>query len=308
MQDLMEKLFIYKEVEIGNFGKDTSIGCSLVPAHPMVTKLIKKAHKITLENGYYTREDIGQEVALVIIEATKKFIYEGQITEKYIIQNLNNDDETMAKYWSYIDIRLQGHIRDILKIKDKSGPQEALNREYDTFSAMEENEGIKKLELIMANSYDSDVHNAFSRWFLNNKENILTQKQLKYLNNPNIVDSRNRARINKTIANRVIVKYEEEMMMNNKELELTNNINILEDIVEGNLVKGLRRYQNNDFLIETLIDKRIKEDEYKLITKAIKEEMDFLPLDLTIKLLLILDLKKSKLMYILKSRKNKQII
>ncbi|WP_027098286.1 hypothetical protein [Clostridium paraputrificum] len=319
MNELMSKLYNTKETKTTNFGKEEQIGFSLQAKHLMVKKLNKRALSICMDSDYYVYEDCVQEVAFVIIKAAKTFVETKQATMEHLIDNIYNyEDETLCKFWGYASTVLERHIRNELKHREKRAAEDILGGKVDylLFSTIEDKTSLEDAtaaEIIdnflfnKSKLYEGeDTSNPFVKWFNENKEEILTKQQLQFINAGGIGYRKDNAyHYKKNIAKRALSKYAALHSTSNlKKIELDNNIEILEELLNGNFYNALKEYIDEDVVVDIIYSNKTSVEDKKNITNFIHGKVDILNLDTTIKLTLLFQKKLGELEYKLWLKQN----
>lgn len=119
-------------------------------------------------------------------------------------------------------------------------------------------EGVNVLELLVNQTIDSNNSKAthFLNWFNENKKEVLTKKQLSYINNELFLKRSTACEMRKRIAERVEKKYTEAYEnMSNRQKFLLDNKCVLETILSAdNFKEEFAKYQENEFIIDVIID------------------------------------------------------
>ena len=132
---------------------------------------------------------------------------------------------------------------------------------------------IDKLDYIIHSNEPEENYSIFAKWFELHKNEILTKKQLDYLDDNNTVSSnKNKKAIEQNIIRRVDRKYSNLSVKDCKLMDLTNKKNILEHILNSeshtefleNIVNSL----DEDWLSDMLYSMDV--DVCKMITSATK--------------------------------------
>lgn len=124
----------------------------------------------------------------------------------------------------------------------------------------DEEEGVNVLELLVNQTIDTSDNdkklNHFLNWFNENKESLLTKKQLSYIDNELFLKRSTACEMRKRIASRVEKAYTQAYKnMSNRQKYLIDNKNILETILSAdNFKEEFAKYQDNEFLIDVIID------------------------------------------------------
>ena len=111
-----------------------------------------------------------------------------------------------------------------------------------------------------SNLYDGeDTSNPFVKWFNEHKKEILTKSQLDFINANGVGYNKDNAyHFRRNIAKRVLNKYAAFyiLQVSFKELELDNNIEILEELLNGNFYNALKEYINEDIVVDIIYSNR----------------------------------------------------
>lgn len=130
----------------------------------------------------------------------------------------------------------------------------------ELISPIADEEGVNILELLVNQTIDSNNSKAthFLNWFNENKESLLTKKQLSYIDNELFLKRSTACEMRKRIAERVEKKYTEAYKnMSNRQKYLIDNKCVLETILSAsydNFKKVFTTYQENEFIIDVIID------------------------------------------------------
>ena len=126
-----------------------------------------------------------------------------------------------------------------------------------------------------------ESNNHFNKWFLENRFSLLTKKQNEYINGENIKPDagltekdKNNLRVNswrmrQRISKRVLDKYNSEFPLDNRAAEIKTQIELLENILSGDLVSLVNTYQESDIIIDSIYDYVNKESIVKF-NRAVK--------------------------------------
>ena len=126
-----------------------------------------------------------------------------------------------------------------------------------------------------------ESNNHFNKWFLENRFSLLTKKQNEYINGENVKPDagltekdKNNLRVNswrmrQRISKRVLDKYNSEFPLDNRAAEIKTQIELLENILSGDLVSLVNTYQESDIIIDSIYDYVNKESIVKF-NKAVK--------------------------------------
>ena len=126
-----------------------------------------------------------------------------------------------------------------------------------------------------------ESNNHFNKWFLENRFSLLTKKQNEYINGENVKPDagltekdKNNLRVNswrmrQRISKRVLDKYNSEFPLDNRAAEIKTQIELLENILSGDLVSLVNTYQESDIIIDSIYDYVSKESIVKF-NRAVK--------------------------------------
>lgn len=208
----------------------------------------KAKAKFKLEND---PESYVQEVRISYFKMLDKFIkkHGEPKTEKdeeymrnYIGKGCINDLEdlrrTMKSNTYYLDRKLGEYIvQELINIGNKDGKR--------TLS-------IETLEYDIHNKNETMVecYSEFAEWFNNEKYNILTKRQIEYLNDPSIIDSKNKNKIDKRINKRIDQKYSNLSIDECRRYNLNRKIKILNQILDSKDDKSMLKIISNTIKTE----------------------------------------------------------
>lgn len=113
---------------------------------------------------------------------------------------------------------------------------------------------IETLEYEIHNKNETmiDCYNEFAEWFNNEKHNILTNKQIAYLDDPSTIDFKNKNKIERRIRKRIDEKYSNLSISECKKYNLNRRIKILNKILDC---------EDDISMLELIVDK-IKTEEW----------------------------------------------
>lgn len=102
-----------------------------------------------------------------------------------------------------------------------------------------------------------DCYNEFAEWFNNEKYNILTKKQIAYLDDPSIVSDKHKREIERNIRKRIDKKYSDLTINECKKYNLNRKINILNDILDmdscDSMMKTIIKYTETEKWLEDIL-------------------------------------------------------
>lgn len=214
-------------------------------------------------------ENYAQEARVVFFEKLGEYLKEhGEpITEKDV-DNMNA--------WLYKTC--YNHMANIA-ILMKSGAS-VCDRETGEFSIVHllSLDADDDLSNMLQGEVEDTLHNSskdsfshFRIWFNENKHKILTKKQLAYLEDENSVDIKNRAKINKTISERINTKYSDTTITEERVKKIKKRKAVLRDILINaqprHLMCSLVKHMKDEpWLIEEVYG--LSFDTCKMITNA----------------------------------------
>lgn len=174
--------------------------------------------------------------------------------EKYIskscLNRLRDLSRSMKSKISYYDRELQQIVIHNIISLDK------IKETYkDTFY-------FDSIEYEIYSKEKMKNYNVFSDWFNENKENILTKKQLQYLRDGSVVSEKNKKTIEKNIVKRLDRAYSNLSIEQCKIMVLQNKIKILDDILDSDnseeFLKKIVKNLEEEWLVEILYSMDIK--------------------------------------------------
>lgn len=191
-------------------------------------------------------ENYSQEIRVKFFDLLGKYI------EEYG-EPITSEDERKMNSWLYSSCR--NYLCDIAKTM-KSGAS-LCNRETGEFTVIQllsldsDDEFSQSLQGEVEealNMSSKESFNYFRSWFNENKSNILTKKQLAYLEDENLILPNHRARINKTISDRVYKQYTNSSIIQYRIDKINHKISLLDKILNSsserqlvyNLVKSMK--------------------------------------------------------------------
>ncbi len=133
---------------------------------------------------------------------------------------------------------------------------------------------------------EEQTNNHFAKWFIENKNTILTKKQKEYINGEKIIpecemDAKMRRnnqvnswRMRQRIAQRALDKYTEQFPIDNIEAEYQEQINTIEAILEHeNFVGCLLSNHEKDVVIDAIYD-NVSKDDIKTFNRNTKAKQE----------------------------------
>lgn len=164
-----------------------------------------------------------------------------------------------------------------------------------------EEEVTKAVDLRKEESYGK-----FREWFNENKKYILTKKQLEYLKNPNIIDKKNRSKINRNIISRVEKCFSTGKAKGIEVKKIKNRIDIINSILkntydENMILELVEKMKTENWLLEEVYTASFKT--CKMVSKACKQHI-YISKDGIIEIKNILHELKEFYEEIIKNKKN----
>lgn len=172
--------------------------------------------------------------------------------------NMIGNDEYMNKVLVLSQLY---NKEDLILVSKKNSDGNMLDDTWEELiSPIADEEGVNILELLVNQTIDSNNSKAthFLNWFNENKNELLTKKQLSYINNELFLKRSTACEMRKRIAERVEKKYTEAYKnMSNRQKYLIDNKCVLEIILSAsndNFKEVFTNYQDNEFIIDVIID------------------------------------------------------
>lgn len=173
-----------------------------------------------------------------------------------------NNSAYMGKVYSLVEGRLKDKLIPASR-KNRAGEITGFTEEYVSPIA-EDEETTSKLEQLLNGQMEKmmmiggeDKMNQFLKWFNSNKKNILTKKQLQFLDNELLdMDKRRMSEMRKRIAERVTKAYELKYgSVTPRIAVLMDQQETIETILEAKDFKAaLLPHMEETFIIDTIID------------------------------------------------------
>ena len=182
------------------------------------------------------------------------------------------EDIKPNKYISYLYkaleyVFLHMYTKDI---KSRTKPRIYINAQCIPLSQFEPQ--VQELLLNSNKVKQQQIQNPFNRWFVENKDNLLTEKQMDYIKNPNNPNlSRNhRYSFRKWIAKRVLKKYNQQFSNTSiKQVQFLKQYNLLQNILGSydtpkDFINKITYFMDKDFVSSIIYSNN-------LTTKVLRE-------------------------------------
>lgn len=142
-----------------------------------------------------------------------------------------------------------------------------------------------EVEDVMQNN-SKESFSYFRAWFNENRSKILTKKQLQYLEDENSIMETNRARMNKTISERIYRSYTDESIHKYRIEKISHRIEIIDKIIKSRtdrhlMLELMNAMKHEDWLLEgvyslsfdtcSMITDACKNNEYECKSECVKE-------------------------------------
>lgn len=170
-------------------------------------------------------ENYAQEVRSKFFELLEKYIKENGLPQTN--EGINNMNGWLYKSCCNYMSNLSKLLKSGASVRDRQ------TGDYTIFKllSLDEEQSLQgEVEKTLDES-SKESFCFFRQWFNENKEDILTKKQLQYLENEQTVLVNNRARMNKTISERVYRYYSEDTISRYRIDKLNQKLKVLEDLL-----------------------------------------------------------------------------
>ncbi|MDK0892248.1 hypothetical protein P5F41_05325 [Clostridium perfringens] len=285
-------------------------GYNLTFTDPRINKIYKNISNalISIDSASKEKDDIIQEISLVIVECTPRFLENENITvEELIAEVAAAKSEVAAKYFSYLNIKAVGAIKDKYKVtkdENKKVIEEVFFKDIINGNFSEDQIADKlNMDSISCGSYSN-----FISWLKENGHKFLTNKQMKYLNDDMIDFTKDQHyKMRKNIAKRVLkyLNMNEYSTSNIKKMELMNQVNILESINSENFNINLKANLDAPIVNDIIYSDLFTFAELKEITSFYNNVSSKLSFNLILKILLAIENKKCELLNKIEKKANK---
>ncbi|HHD2716932.1 TPA: hypothetical protein ACOTHS_000484 [Clostridium perfringens] len=285
-------------------------GYNLTFTDARIAKIYKNISNalISIDSATKEKDDIIQEISLVIVECTPRFLENKNITvEELIAEVAAAKSEVAAKYFSYLNIKAVGAIKDKYKVtkdENKKVIEEVFFKDIINGNFSEDQIADKlNMDSISCGSYSN-----FISWLKENGHKFLTNKQMKYLNDDMIDFTKDQHyKMRKNIAKRVLkyLNMNEYSTSNIKKMELMNQVNILESINSENFNINLKANLDAPIVNDIIYSDLFTFAELKEITSFYNNVSSKLSFNLTLKILLAIENKKCELLNKIEKKANR---
>ena len=200
-------------------------------------------------------ENYAQEARVVFFEKLKEYL------EKYDEPSTEEDVHNMN---GLLYKSCQNHMMDIAKLM-KSGASicDRGTGEFSIVQLLSLDAGDDFSQALQGevedilNTSSKESFSYFRIWFNENKESILTKKQLAYLEDEQSIMETNRARMNKTISERIYRSYTDESIAKHRISRISSRIDILNKILKSRTDRHLmfeivQQMKNEPWLIDNV--------------------------------------------------------
>lgn len=243
---------------------------------PLERVEVKAKKRFSLETD---PENYVQEARIIFFQQLEKYL------NKYGVPKTEEQEKEM---FGYVHNACMNTLSNIAR-KAKSNVM-VYDSKTNTYSIMnllslnieetneEGDEVISRVEIEATNVIDTlakESFNEFRIWFNENKSSFLTKRQLEYLEDKEVIQSKHRARINKTISERTYRKYTEDRLIKARIDKVKSKLKSLDNILDSKTIKDFM----NNLVKEMKYNEWITDEVYTvsfetcaIITKACKEQ------------------------------------
>lgn len=284
-------------------------GYNLTFTDPRINKIYKNISNalISIDSASKEKDDIIQEISLAIIEYTQRFLENENVTIDELITGVGAaKSKVAAKYFSYLNIKVVGSIKDkykVTNIENKKVIEEVFFKDVINGNFSEEQIADKlNMDYISCGSYSN-----FISWLKENGHKFLTNKQREYLENDMIGFTKDQHyKMRKNIAKRVLryLNMNEYSTSNIKKMELMNQVKILKSINSVNFNINLKANLDTPIVNELIYSDLFTFAELKEITSFYNDTSSKLSLKLALKIVLVIENKKCELLNKIEKKTN----
>lgn len=260
IDDILYESLNIDVIELQN-AEDGKIIKTIYSNNKIINSAIKK-HRFSFLREYNDTYIVRDEVYATYYEDLFKLIEKENYTDadlELIAQDLNTESYSITK--EFIK-KLSGYISNDIKqnLNDPTRRSQS-NNEYKLIETkIDYYDSYSKLELLIKQYDESEPMNEFIRWFNNNKELLLTDTQLSYIDNDKVYDKvRSEYSVNYKIQDRlnkssITPQTKEEA----KEKNILNKINTIESILDiedpTQFIEEVKKKQSRAYISDAIID------------------------------------------------------
>lgn len=260
IDDILYESLSIDVIELQN-AEDGKIIKTIYSNNKIINSAIKK-HRFSFLREYNDTDIVRDEVYATYYEDLFKLIEKENYTDadlELIAQDLNTESYSITK--EFIK-KLSGYISNDIKqnLNDPTRRSQSHNEYKLIDTKIEYYDSYSKLELLMNQYKESDPMNEFIKWFNDNKELLLTDTQLSYINNNKVYDKvRSEYSVNYKIQDRlskssITPQTKEEA----KEKNILNKINTIESILDiedpTQFIEEVKKKQSRAYISDAIID------------------------------------------------------
>ena len=275
-------------------------GLNLKIKDPRINNIYKNVSNalISVNNATKEKDDIIQELVLAIWEVTPVFLANMETSLEELLEAIKKENnELAAKYFTYLNIRAVGAIKDKYKVtnNEKKKVVDEIFFKDIISGKFKEDEIADRLNL---NNINIEHATSFLTWLKANGNSFLTRKQISYLNNGLIGTPTQNYKMKKNISKRVLkyIAINDYSTSNIKKLELLDKVNILNNII--NNFDTLKEYIDTNVVNNLIYSELFSFKELKEITSYIKGDYS-LDYSLKDKIINIIISKRNELLKII---------
>ena len=260
IDDILYESLNIDVIELQN-AEDGKIIKTIYSNNKIINSAIKK-HRFSFLREYNDTDIVRDEVYATYYEDLFKLIEKENYTDadlELIAQDLNTESYSITK--EFIK-KLSGYISNDIKqnLNDPTRRSQS-NNEYKLIETkIDYYDSYSKLEVLMKQYEESEPMNEFIRWFNDNKELLLTDTQLSYIDNDKVYDKvRSEYSVNYKIQDRlnkssITPQTKEEA----KEKNILNKINTIESILDiedpTQFIEEVKKKQSRAYISDAIID------------------------------------------------------
>lgn len=172
---------------------------------------------------------------------------ESELIEIYKDIDTKNNEETHRFLVSLYKL-------SIFKAKmNLSGNRRSSKGLIPAFDSCEYNEEVLSGAGFTSEDVDKDVC-FFIKWFNDNKQDFLTNKQLQFIEDPSVVNEKNHSSFRKRIYNSTLTAFQEQFTDDNDRInQLESQIQVIEKILDSkNFVQTYTKYRDKSYIIDAI--------------------------------------------------------